>query len=66
MPTNDNRLAHLIREVSKERIAIPRLNGSEPLELLLEIGLEKVSKDYEYIFAESKLCSGEALRPEKR
>lgn len=66
MPTNKTRLAYLIREVSKERIAIPRLNGSEPLELLIEIGLEKLSKDYEYIFSESKLCPGEALRTDKR
>lgn len=66
MPTNQNRLAELIRDVSQRRIAIPHLNGSEPLELLLEIGLDKLMRDYEYIFNESKLCSGNDLRVTKR
>lgn len=66
MPSNQSRLAHLIRDVSDHRIAIPRLNDSEPLELLLEIGLEKVNKDYEYIFVESKVCSADELRADKK
>ncbi|CAD7091852.1 unnamed protein product [Hermetia illucens] len=60
-PTNNNRLAEIIREVSERRLAIPCLTGSEPLELLLEIGLEKLTKDYEYIFSESKICSVDDL-----
>lgn len=59
-------MAELIREVSQQRIAIPRLNGSEPLELLLDIGLEKLTKDYEFIFSESKLCSSKDLHVIKR
>lgn len=59
-------MAHLIRDISDRRIAIPRLKGSEPLELLLEIGLEKVTKNYEYIFVESKLCTADELRADKR
>lgn len=55
-PKNNNRLTTLIRDISEKR-NIPRLTGSEPLEILLEIGLQKVSKDYEYIFTESKICS---------
>lgn len=66
MPSNQSRLAHLIRDVSDRRIAIPRLSGSEPLELLLEIGLEKVNKDYEFIFTESKLCTADDLRVDKK
>lgn len=66
MPTSQSRLGHLIREVSEHRIAIPHLNGSEPLELLVEIGIEKAAKDYEFIFVESKLCSGEELRLDKK
>lgn len=61
MPTNQNHLAVLIREISQQRIAIPSLAATEPLELLLEIGLEKVAKDYEYIFSESKICGGNEL-----
>lgn len=62
MPKSNNKLSELIREISDQRLAIPRLVGSEPLELLLEIGLEKLRKDYELIFTESKLCSAEELR----
>lgn len=58
---NQNRLAELIREISQKRLAVPCLTGAEPLELLLEIGLEKANKDYEYIFTESKICSPKDL-----
>uniref|UniRef100_A0A1I8PY40 Protein zwilch n=1 Tax=Stomoxys calcitrans TaxID=35570 RepID=A0A1I8PY40_STOCA len=61
-PTNKNRLAEIITEVANRRLAIPCLSGSEPLELLLEIGLEKLYKDYEYIFVESKICSANDLK----
>lgn len=61
MPTNKNHLAELIREISQQRLAVPSLTGSEPLELLLEIGLEKATKDYEYVFTESKTCSAKDL-----
>lgn len=61
IPTNQNRLAELIREISQQRFAVPCLNGTEPLELLLEIGLEKLAKDYEYIFTECKICSSKDL-----
>lgn len=66
MPSSQSRLAQLIRDVSDHRIAIPRLSGSEPLELLLEIGLEKMNKNYEFIFMESKLCTADELRADKR
>ena len=56
IPTNHNRLAELIRELSQQRLAIPKLTETEPLELLLEIGIEKLMKDYEFIFSESKIC----------
>lgn len=57
IPMNTNRLAELIVQISQNRVAVPCLAGAEPLELLLEIGLEKAAKDYEYIFVESKICS---------
>ncbi|XP_055904540.1 protein zwilch [Eupeodes corollae] len=62
LPTNHNRLAEIINEVSQQRLAIPCLTGSEPLELLLEIGLEKLLKDYEFIFTECKMCSSKDLK----
>lgn len=56
VPMNNNRMGELIRELTHQRLAIPHLTSTEPMELLLEIGLEKVMKDYEYIFNESKIC----------
>lgn len=61
IPMNDNRLAELIREISQKRLAVPCLSGAEPLQLLLEIGLEKALKDYEHIFKHSKICSAQDL-----
>ncbi|KAL5285419.1 hypothetical protein ACFFRR_007252 [Megaselia abdita] len=58
IPTNNNRLAEIIREVSQGRLAKPCLSGSEPLELLLEIGLEKLFKDYKDIFSKCNLPAG--------
>lgn len=56
IPTNKNRLGELIRELCQQRLAIPHLVGTEPLELLLEIGIEKLMKDFEFIFGESHIC----------
>lgn len=56
IPMNNNRMGELIRELTHQRLAIPHLTSTEPLELLLEIGLEKIMKDYEFIFSESKIC----------
>lgn len=56
IPMSNTRMAELIRELSNQRLAIPHLTSTEPLELLLEIGLEKIMKDYEYVFSESKIC----------
>ncbi|XP_017873976.1 PREDICTED: protein zwilch [Drosophila arizonae] len=61
-PTNKNRLAEIIANLANSRLAMPCLSGTEPLELLLEIGLEKVHKDYEFIFTESKICSISLLK----
>ncbi|XP_021712153.1 protein zwilch-like, partial [Aedes aegypti] len=57
IPSNNNRLAQLIKSIAQGRLAIPILTGSEPFELLLEIGLEKIFKDYQIIFHESKICN---------
>lgn len=62
VPASKNRLAKWIIDLSEKRMTIPHLNGSEPLELLLDIGIDKVTRDYEFIFTESKLCSAEGLK----
>lgn len=55
-------MGDIITEVANRRLAIPCLSGSEPLELLLEIGLEKLYKDYEFIFTESQVCNANTLK----
>lgn len=62
MPPATTKLGELIRDISERRIAIPHLTGSQPLELLLEIGVEKIMRDYEFIFVESQICGASALK----
>lgn len=62
MPSANTKLGELIRDVSERRIALPVLTGSQALELLLEIGLEKAIRDYDYIFEESRICSASDLK----
>jgi len=42
--------------------ALPELTGIKSIELLLEIGLEKLSKDYTHIFLSSDLATLEQLK----
>lgn len=55
----------MISEVSKQRISIPNLSGTEPFQLLLEVGIEKVSLDYEQIFVEANVCTANDLKLNK-
>lgn len=62
MPSANTKLGELIRDLAEKRHAFPVLTGSEPLELLLEIGLEKTMRDYNFIFEESRICSANDLK----
>jgi hypothetical protein len=42
--------------------SLPDLSGIKSVELLLEIGLEKLSKDYTHIFLSSELATLEQLK----
>ncbi|XP_052896344.1 protein zwilch [Anopheles moucheti] len=53
VPTNGSRFAQLILAMIQDRLAIPSLAGSEPYELLLECGVNKLMNDYRTIFSES-------------
>uniref|UniRef100_A0A182PJH2 Protein zwilch n=1 Tax=Anopheles epiroticus TaxID=199890 RepID=A0A182PJH2_9DIPT len=53
VPTNGTRFAQLILAMIQDRLAIPYLTGSEPYELLLECGFNKLMNDYKTIFTES-------------
>lgn len=66
VPSNRNHVATLIREISEGRLTNLCLSGTEPLELLLEIGLEKVEKDYAFIFVRSKTTTAQELENSSR
>ncbi|XP_026481430.1 protein zwilch-like [Ctenocephalides felis] len=51
----NTRLESLVYDVFHHRAAIPHLSGLQPLELLLEAGVEKLCKDYIYFFETYKL-----------
>lgn len=55
MPVNKNRVANMIRDIANKQLLIPSLAGTEPLELLLEIGIEKSYNDLRLIFNDNKL-----------
>jgi hypothetical protein len=42
--------------------SLPQLSGIKSVELLIEIGLEKLSKDYAHIFLSSGLANLEQLK----
>lgn len=66
VPSNQNHLATLIREISAGRLTNLCLSGTQPLELLLEIGLEKVEKDYAFIFVRSNTTTQQELEASSR
>lgn len=62
LPPTTTKLGELIHDIAKQRIAIPHLTGTQPLELLLEIGIEKITRDFEFIFTEAQVCSASELK----
>lgn len=62
LPTNTNRLAKLINEISQQRIGIPHLTNFDIYQMLLEIGFEKLTKEYEIIFTDGKICNINELK----
>jgi hypothetical protein len=42
--------------------SLPQISGIESVEMLIEIGLEKLSKDYTHIFLSSGLAALEQLK----
>jgi hypothetical protein len=61
-PKNPTKVAHILRELMCGGSSLPELNGIRSIELLIEIGLEKLSKDYAHIFLSSGLTTLEQLK----
>jgi hypothetical protein len=49
-PKNDTRIARIVREIVRGREEAPVLEGKAPLEILVEIGIEKLTRDYVHAF----------------
>lgn len=62
LPSKSSKLGELIHDIGQQRIAIPQLIGCQPLELLLEIGIEKVTHDFEFIFSSACICQSAELK----
>ena len=56
-PTNQTTMAQMVRESNVGRLRLPNLAGLYALQLLAEIGVEKLQKDYVYIFLSKSLVT---------
>lgn len=45
-------MAQMIRDIMARRPAVASLTGTQPIEILVDIGLQKLQKDYNYICSE--------------
>jgi hypothetical protein len=61
-PKNPTKVAHVLKELMRGSSSLPDLSGIASVELLLEIGLEKLCKDYTHIFLSSDLATLEQLK----
>lgn len=49
-PKNDTKIARIVQEIVRGREEPPSLEGKAPLEILVEIGIEKLMRDYVHAF----------------
>lgn len=59
---NSTTLAKLLFTISQQKAPTPSLAGSFPLQLLVEIGLEKLNRDYTYLLLSSNLIDRHELQ----
>ncbi|XP_043482154.1 protein zwilch homolog [Leptopilina heterotoma] len=52
---NSTKISKLISEIMQQKAMSPLLAGSLPLEILIEIGIEKLMRDYTYILLSANL-----------
>ncbi|XP_076314787.1 zwilch kinetochore protein isoform X2 [Tachypleus tridentatus] len=60
---NTTTLGKYIRQIHHEDLETPSLEGVKPLEMLVEIGVEKLRRDYTSIFVGLELATQEQLQP---
>lgn len=58
---NHTVLAELLRGIIAGKMAVPTLTGTQPIEILIELGIEKLRKDYVYIFKTANIKTEEEL-----
>lgn len=60
--SNVTRTAKLIIDIMKQKATTPLLAGSLPLEILIDIGIEKLIRDYTYILLSANLIDRHELQ----
>ena len=59
--TNSTRLAKWISDIKQQKAKAPMLAGSLPLEILVDIGIEKLNRDYTYLLLSANLIDRDEL-----
>ena len=60
--SNSTRLAKLISDIHQQKATAPLLAGSLPLEILVDIGIEKLNRDYAYLLLSANLVERHELQ----
>lgn len=58
---NNTQVGNLVRSLMRGQADLPELTGLMPLNMLIEMGIEKIKKDYINIFQAGDLATGEQL-----
>nr|CAD7201720.1 unnamed protein product [Timema douglasi] len=59
---NQTRMAQILRKLKKGNGEIPHLEPNESLEILIEMGLHKLTHDYMHVYIESELATVEQIK----
>lgn len=62
-PKNRTRVVQIVQEMIRGSDEIPEMSGKLPLEILVEIGIEKLQRDYVHSLLSNYLASREDLAP---
>lgn len=59
---DDTRFAKLVADINQEKPNVPQLAGSLSLEIIIDIGMEKISRDIMYLLSSSNLMEAHESR----
>lgn len=59
--SNNCVMAQLLRGIMDGKMAVPTFTGTQPIEILIEMGIEKLKKDYIYICKLANIMSSKEI-----